>query len=242
MSPHLKRLAAPRVLKIHRKEAKWTFRPSPGAHAAESAIPLATLVRDYLGLCATGREARRIIGAGEIAVDGAVRKDSTFPVGLMDVVTVRQTKTSYRILLERHGWLFPVPIPTEDSTWKLCRVTNKTTVRGGKTQINLHDGRNLLVPKDEHKTGDVLKLSVPAQKVVGALKFAKGTLALVTGGEHSGEIAPIDSVEVKRGPLPNMVVLKAADGREFRTIKEYVFPVGEKTPLVQLPEVTAIAR
>jgi len=44
-----------------------------------------------------------------------------------------------------------------DAEWKLCRIQNKTIVKGKKVQLNLHDGKNKLVEKDEYKTGDVLK-------------------------------------------------------------------------------------
>jgi len=32
MSKHLKRLKAPRTLKLHRKEKKWTIKAMPGPH------------------------------------------------------------------------------------------------------------------------------------------------------------------------------------------------------------------
>lgn len=240
MTKHMKRLAAPRSLQIHRKEAKWTFRSSPGPHPVDRSIPLTTLVRDYLHLTQTGREAKRVIGAGEIEVDGRVRKKPTHPVGLMDIVTVPKLKKSYRIMIDRRGRLVPMPIKAADAKWKFCRVEGKTTVRGGKTQVNLHDGRNILLAKDEYKTGDVLKLSLPDQKVTGAHKFEKGNLAFVTGGAHSGELAPIEAVEVKRGPFPTLVVLKRSDKDTFRTVKEYVFPVGEKTAEVDVPEVSVL--
>ena len=84
---HQKRLSAPKTYKIPRKVSKWVVKPSPGPHNKE-AIPLLVLVRDFLELADTGREARRIISSGEILVDGIVRKDYKFPVGLFDVVTI----------------------------------------------------------------------------------------------------------------------------------------------------------
>lgn len=236
---HMKRIAAPRALSLPRKEKKWVFKPSAGPHPVGRSIPLAVLVRDYMRLCETGREARRIIGAGDVLVDGLARKDHKFPVGLMDVVTVPKTKQAFRILLDHHARLVPVAIPAEEARWKLARVENKTTVKAGKTQINLHDGRNLLLAKDQYKTGDVLKIEVPTQKVLGTHKLAPGSLGLVVGGAHAGEVAPIKGVEIKKGPYPNMVVLSGAGDAEIRTIKDYVFPVGEKTAEIKLPGVKA---
>lgn len=234
---HMKRIAAPRALALPRKEKKWVYKVSPGPHPVDRSIPLAVLVRDFLKLCQTGREARRIIGAGDVLVDGRPEKDHKFPVGLMDIVTVPKAKVAIRLLLDHHARLVPIEVKAEETRFKLARVENKTTVRGGKTQINLHDGRNILLAKDQYKTGDVLKLEVPTQKVLGTHKMAPGTLGLVTAGAHAGEVANIKDIEVKKGPFPNMVLLAAADGREFRTIKDYVFPVGDKAPEIKLPEV-----
>jgi small subunit ribosomal protein S4e len=236
----MKRLAAPRAVRIHRKEKKWTFRSSPGPHPLQRSVPLAVLVREYFKLTETGREAKRVIGAGEVHVDGRAVKEATFPVGLMDVVTIPKLKQSYRILLDHRGRVLPVPIKADEAKWKLVRIENKTTIQGGKTQLNLHDGRNVLIPKDQYKVGDVLKMSLPDQKVVGALKFEKGTLALVTAGAHSGELAPIESVETTRGPHPTQVLLKGSKDASFRTIKDYVFPVGDKKPEITVPEVSAL--
>lgn len=236
---HEKRLAAPRAIHLHRKEKKWSFKAAPGPHPHERSIPLALVVRDYLKLCDTGREARRIIGGGNVLVDGVKRKDHKHPVGLMDVVQVPATKQAFRVLLDRHARLVLAPIPEAEARWKLARVQDKTTVPGGKTQLNLHDGRNILVPKTEYKTGDVLKLEVPTQKVLGAHRFGPGALGLIIDGAHAGQIAPIKAVEVKKGPYPNLVVLAGGDAGEFRTIKDYVFPVGEKQSDIKMPEVTA---
>lgn len=237
---HMKRVAAPRALVLARKEKKWVYRASPGPHPVDRSVPLAVLVRDYLRLCQTGREARRIIGGGEVLVDGRPQRDHKFPVGLMDVVTVPRAKRAIRLLLDHHARLVPVDIKGMEASWKLARVENKTTVRGGRTQINLHDGRNILIPKDQYATGDVLKIEVPTQKVLGLHKLAPGTLALITGGAHAGQVASIKGVEVKKGPYPNMVLLAGREAHEFRTIKDYVFPVGEKASDVRMPEVTPV--
>ncbi|HUR25557.1 MAG TPA: S4 domain-containing protein, partial [Candidatus Thermoplasmatota archaeon] len=86
MSKHLKRLAAPRSWVIPRKTNVYTTKPRPGAHPLERALPLGTVVRDFLKLAATGREAARVIGAGDVTVDGRIVKDAKFAVGFMDVV------------------------------------------------------------------------------------------------------------------------------------------------------------
>ena len=235
MSKHLKRLAAPRTLKLHRKEEKWTIRSSPGPHALEKSIPLGLIVRDYLSLCDTYKETRRIISNGELSVDGTVRKNYKFPCGFMDVISIPKLKKDYRILFDRRGMLTLVDVPSENAEWKLCRIQNKKIVRGNKIQLNLHDGRNIIVKKDEYNTGDVLKFSFSDKKITEVYPFAKGTIAMIIGGSHYGQTANIVDVEVVASSKPNLAKMKGET--EFSTITDYVFPIGKTKPVIVLPEV-----
>ncbi|MGB0653297.1 MAG: 30S ribosomal protein S4e [Thermoplasmatota archaeon] len=230
MSHHLKRLAAPRSWLVPRKTNVYTTKPSPGPHAIAHAVPLATVLRDYLGLAATGREARTAIGAGDILVDGRVVKNSKLPVGFQDVVSVPKLKKAWRCVIDDKARMRFVAVGGKDAAWKLVRVQNKTTVKGGKTQLNLHDGRNLLVKKDDYKTGDVLKLEVPSQTVIGHFPLKEGAEVLVTGGRHAGEIAPIRNLEATRSHKANLVHLADGEGT-FTTVHRYAFPIGEKDNL-----------
>ena len=78
MSKHLKRLNSPRVLKLHKKEKKWTIRASPGPHPIKRSISLGILLRDYFNFCDNYKEAKRIIANGEVLVDGVKRKNHKF--------------------------------------------------------------------------------------------------------------------------------------------------------------------
>jgi small subunit ribosomal protein S4e len=232
MTAHLKRLKAPRTWRIERKVAKWTVKPSPGPHPIERSVPLLLVVRDFLKLADTGKEARKIIGAREILVDGKARRDYKFPCGLMDVISIPKINEHYRVLFDRRGVLRVVKIDEERAKWKLCRIENKTMVKGGKIQLNLHDGRNIIVEENSYKTGDVLKISLPEQEILEVIPMEKGYLAMITGGRHTGQIAKIEEVVVTRSPMPNIIKLEG-----FSTIKPYVFPIGKDKPLVQLPGV-----
>lgn len=229
---HLKRLSAPRSWQIERKVAKWAVKPACGPHGVDEAIPLLNVVRDYLGIADNAREAKKLISGRKILVDGKARRDYKFPCGLMDVITILPTNENYRVLVDSRGVLRIVKIDEEAAKWKLCRIENKTTVRGGKTQLNLHDGRNMIA-SGEYKTGDVLKISIPKQEIIEHIPLAEGYLALIIGGSHIGEIGKIKKLIVTRSPLPNIVELE-----NFSTIKDYVFPVGKDEPLITLPRVS----
>jgi len=235
MSKHMKRLNAPRALKIHRKEKTWTVRPAPGPHPIEESIPIGLIVRDYLHLADTQKEAKRIISSGEILVDGKIRKDYQFPCGLMDVVSIPKIKKDYRILFDKRGKLTFVEIQSKDATWKLCRIENKTIIKGKQIQLNLHDGQNTIIKKDEYKTGDVLKINFKDKKIIETFKFDKGTVSMIIGGSHIGEIANIEDTEIITSSKPNLAKMKGTSS--FSTLQEYVFPIGKNKPIIEIPEV-----
>jgi len=238
MTNHLKRLASPRAWKIHKKSSTWVPKPNPGAHAADKSIPVGLLLRDYLSVVDSMGEAKRIVGNREILVDGRVARSHKTPVGLMDVLSIPKMEKSYRVVLDHHGRVVLSEIPAAQAAWKLCRIENKTTVSGGRTQLNLHDGRNVIVKETNYKTGDVVKVSLPDQKIVGHYAFGKGMTAFITGGAHVGEFAKVEDVEVIRSPRPNLVNLTAGS-ETYSTVKPYVFLVGKDRPEITLPEVNA---
>jgi small subunit ribosomal protein S4e len=189
-----------------------------------------------LKVCASAREARHILNDRGVRVDGRVVTDPKFPVGLMDVLSLQETKAHFRMLVNTRGRMALVPIEGGDATWKLCRIEDKTTVRGGKMQLNLHDGRNVLLPNDAYKTGATLKVHVPDQKVVEAYELGKGAPVLVTGGQHVGQIAHVLEVQRTRNPRANTVTFTEG----FSTDAGKVFVVGKEAPSIRMPEAPAI--
>jgi len=235
MSKHLKRLNAPKSLRLHRKEGKWTVKPSPGPHPIQGAIPLGLAVRDYLSLCDTLREAKRAIANGEILVDMVKRKDYKFPCGFMDIISIPKMKKHYRILFDQSGKLTFVPISSKETEWKLCRIEGKTIVKGKQTQLNLHDGKNKFVKKDEYKVGDVLRLSLKDKKINEVYPLVKGSISMIIGGSHIGQMADVQDLEIIPSSKSNIAKMKGTN--EFSTHREYVFPIGKTKPAISLPEV-----
>ncbi|MDR2966774.1 MAG: 30S ribosomal protein S4e [Methanobacteriaceae archaeon] len=231
---HLKRYKAPKNWPIHPKEAKWTVKPAPGPHAIEKSLSLLIVVRDILKLADNSREAKKIIKTGKIWVDGRARKDYKFPVGFMDVIEIPKTGEVYRVLPDKKGRLITHPIPKENVNFKLCKIRNKTTIKKGKTQLNLHDGRNLIVD-DSFSVGDILHLKVPDQDVNDTLKFEEGAMVLVTGGKHIGEIGNITEININYSSNPNTVVIENNKKDSFITLKDYAFVIGKDEPVISLP-------
>ncbi len=234
MTFRLKRGAAPKSWTVPRKGTKWVKRPAPGPHAQNESIPLLLVLRDLRRLATSTREARQLVNSGSVRVDGKVVKDLARGIGLLDVVSfAAPLNEHFRLLKDRRGKLTLLPIPSTEASVKLGRVRFKHAVRGGKVEVTLHDGRNLLVPASTpYKVGDSLKLELPGQKVVGHLPLAAGQLVYVAGGSHVGEVARVERIEVLNSPQPNRVHFKEG----FSTVKEYVFVIGDTAPQITLPE------
>lgn len=240
---HLKRLAAPGFWPIHKKEKVWTVKPSPGPHPSDRSIPLLVVVRDLLGLAKTSNEASIIISEGRIKVDGKVRRDKKFPVGLMDVVEIPDLKKFFRVIPSTHRVFAFQPISEEEKMFKLCRIENRTTVKKGKIQLNLHDGKNILLNPEEafgdgYKVLDVLKVSLPENKIIEHLKFEEDMYAIIIGGKNTGKhgvIVDIEKTPYKKRKLKT-VKLRGKDGVEYNTIPDYVFVIGKENPMISLVE------
>ena len=236
MSNQMKRLTAPRSWPLKRKITVWVTKQSPGPHAIENSMPAAIVLRDMLKVCDTAKEAKRIIGNREIFVDGKPIRSNKMPIGFMDVVSIPKINANYRMLLTDKGKLTLVKISDAEAKWKLCRLQNKTTVTGGKTQLNLHDGRNIVLAKNEYRTGDVLKLDLAEKKISSSYPLAPGSLAMIVEGPHAGRTAVISECIEMRGPSPNVV--KFEDGTE--TVRDHVFVIGVKKSAIELPEASAL--
>ena len=225
-SPHLKRIAASRYVPIARKSFVWLSKPMPGTHSAGESVALITLLKDVLKIADNSREAKRIIRSGGVLVDGRAVKRERFPIGLMDVVSIPAMKKYCRVVVDSHGRMRLSDINEGSASFKLCKVQRKGNVRGKKTQIGLHDGRNLLYAQDVH-VGDTIKLAVPAQNVLGVMKLADNAKCLITKGKHAGKLAVVEKIHPRTSRREAEATLKT-DGSEFTTVKKYLFVVGDE--------------
>ena len=225
-SPHLKRLAAPKFAHVARKEFVWLAKPMPGTHSAGESVALVTLVRDVLHIADNSREAKKIIRSGDVLVDGRAVKRERFPVGLMDVVSMPKMGKHYRVTVDGHERAKLVEIPEQKAKFKLCKVERKGQLRGNRTQVGLHDGRNI-IGGNELKIGDTVKLGMPGQKILEAMKLQPDAKCLITKGKHAGQIANVSKIHPRTSRRAAEVTMKG-NGGEFITVKKYLFVVGDE--------------
>jgi small subunit ribosomal protein S4e len=85
---------------------------------------------------------------------------------------------------------------------------------------------------NEYRTKDSLILSVPDKEVIKHLQFKVGNLAMVVGGQHSGEIGKIKEIREVKSSRHNTVTISGE--KEFETIENYVIVIGEDRPEIRL--------
>jgi small subunit ribosomal protein S4e len=204
-----------------------------------TSVPLLLIVRDVLALARTRREAQMMVSEGHLKVDGKTRKRDDFAVGLMDVIEVPALEKAYRVLPTPYRVLRLHGITGDETGFKLCKVTNKVSVKGGHTQLNLHDGRNILLTasdtvQNDVATRDVLKIAVPTNEILDRIKFERGILAIVSSGKNVGRWGEVVSAPTGKSRHTPTVTLQDSEGQSFETVIDYVFPVGKGIPWVSL--------
>ena len=227
---HLKRINAPPSWPIKRKTTKWITRPTPGPHPLAQAMPLTFVLREMLGVAKTLHEVKSILHGKKVLVNKTVRTDRKFPIGLMDVLEIPDLEQAYRVVLTPRGKFTLIPVEKAEAKVKPCRIAGKTILAGKKVQLNLSDGRTLLVDKDAYKVNDTLLIDLEkwntektkAKAITKHLKLEEGARIYLTDGTHVGTVGTVDSI-TPAFPTP-FVTVTAKDAR-FETPKRFAFVI-----------------
>jgi small subunit ribosomal protein S4e len=228
----LKRQMAPAFWQIPRKEKRFALSSSPGAHPISRSYPLGIVLRDLLKAANTMHEAKKVVTGGEIKVDGVARYDIHFPIGLMDVLEIPAMSKVYRMVPRGGIIVTPLEVSKEEGAFKLCKVTRKTTVSGGKLQYGFHDGRTLLSDQKVN-VNDTCVMGIPEQKIINIAKLEKGCTVLVISGDNAGIVGTIDDVRAGTFILPKRVLVGFKD-RKVEMPVDMVMAVGADKPLIKL--------
>ncbi|MBR9700853.1 hypothetical protein GOV11_03230 [Candidatus Woesearchaeota archaeon] len=222
---HLKRKTAPNTWPIPKKTTKFIMRPRPSGHTMEFTLPVTVVLREILGLVQTARQVRAVLKENEVMVNGVRIHQGDAPVGFMDILTVG--KVSYRVALNEKNLLTVTPVKKgEDIT--LQRIKGKTSLKGGKIQLNCFGGMNLIVPKNNYKVGDTIALDMK-RKITAHYALGQGTPVLVIGGNHTGKIGMVKEFDDSTSSV-NITVGKDT----IRTAKQYAFALGKDKPVITL--------
>jgi small subunit ribosomal protein S4e len=231
MSDHLKRLRAPDSWHIAKKTNKFITKTVPGPHNA-NAMPVAVWLRDHMGYVRNLKEAKQVLAQRDVMVNGRPCRDPRMGIGIFDIISLPKIGKHYRILRDKKGRHKTIEIDAESAKTRLAKIRGKTVVPGGKVQLNLRYGANIIAD-DRYKPGDSVVISlIPEERfaIIDHFPFAVGNMAMITGGRHSGKIARITGIHVVSGSVPNRISLVDTAGMAFDTIPDYIYMVGRETP------------
>jgi small subunit ribosomal protein S4e len=231
MSDHLKRLNAPDSWHITKKITKFVAKTAPGPHNA-NAMPVAVWLRDQQGIARTMKEVKQILKQKDVLINGRPARDPKMGIGIFDVIALPRIGKYYQIIRDVKGRHKTVEIDAESAQMRLCKIENKTTVTGGKVQLNLRYGANILAD-NTYKSNDSVVISLNPEdrfKILEHYPFATGNMATIIGGKHSGKVARIVEIIKTPGSVPNKVILEDEKTKEkFDTIAPYIYMIGKET-------------
>ena len=234
MSDHLKRLKAPDSWHITKKTNKFITKTSAGPHNA-NALPVAVWLRDRMGFARNMKEVKQILSQGDLIINGRPCRDPKMGIGTFDIVALPKIKKYYRIQRDEHGRHASVDISADDAKIRLSKVKNKTIISGGRVQLNLRFGANVIAD-NTYKPEDTVVLSLEPEsrfKIIDHYPFAQGNVAMVIGGRHSGKVARIIEIIKTTGSVPNRVLLEDIETKgTFDTIAPYIYMIGREKPAI----------
>ena len=231
-SKKLKRQMAPNFWGITRKDKRFVITVKSGPHPKKSSIPTAVFLRDTLKLVSTLREAKSTIYDGKVTVDGIKRKSLHYGIGLMDVIELEGISDIHRLVPQDSQILKPIKIEDSEKSKKLVKVTSKTTIRNGKTQIGFHDGRSLISDTSVN-VGDSCLMQIPEQKILEVIKLEKGSQVIITQGVNAGQIGSIEDIKEGTFMLPKRVLIALGE-RKIEIPTTLVMLVGKNKPVIQI--------
>jgi small subunit ribosomal protein S4e len=214
---HLKARSAPRTWNIPRKENTFITRPNPGSQKLEMSFPLGNLLKN-IGLGETTKEINYILRANPVLVNGVRRWDVRYNVGFQDVVSIPDAKKHVVLTLDEQGRLAAENVDEKHTSAKLAQVRGTSTVKGGKLQLHLSDGRNVLVEKPV-KAGSTVTVSIPESKIKSVHAVEAKAHVILTSGKHRGSRGTIEAIDGE------FVTVKTKEG-SISTKKSYAFVLG----------------
>lgn len=231
-SKKLKRQMAPLFWGITRKDKRFVVTVKPGGHKKDVSVPTAVFVRDTLKLSNTLRESKSVIYGGKIKIDGITRKSLHHGIGLMDVVELDGVSEIYRMVPKDLTVLKPIVINSSEKSKKLLKVTRKVTIKGKKTQLGFHDGRNL-ISDTKVNVGDTCLVQVPEIKILDVIKLEKGSQVIVTSGVNAGKMGKVSEMREGTFVLPRRALIDI-DERQIEIPSDSIMAVGKDRPVIQI--------
>lgn len=227
-----KSISAPKTFPTKKKERKYVINPNPGPHPKSECIPLGVIIRDILPYAETLKEARQILNNSEVLVDGKVKKDYKYPVGIFDVIEFPKIGRSLRVIPTKDGFKL-IEISEKEKDKKLCKIISKTSIKRDQIQFNLSDGKNIL--GGSGSPNDSLLINLEEMEMENSFERKRGNTVIITRGKNRGKLGKIIDIEIVKGSGLNRILIEVEDS-EIDVPEDMVFIVGEDEPAIKVME------
>jgi len=184
---HLTRAESTKKLPIPRKGTKYLARPS--SHVKTS-VSVLFAVRDMLKLARTAKEVNSMIHHKQLKLNGREVKDPRESIKLFNVL---EAGKHYILSLTKNG---KFKLDESKEKERLLKVIGKKILNHKKTQINFHDGSNVL-SEEKIKMGDSVYLDFSG-KIKKTVSLSAGKKCSIVSGKYIGQTGKIESVEGKK--------------------------------------------
>jgi small subunit ribosomal protein S4e len=215
-SGYIKRLNAPKYFAIHRKEHKYIIKQNPGRHSLAKSIAL-TVAVDKLGLAIDRPEAKKLIKAGLVMVNGKKILDPRFPIGLNDVVLANSEE--HMVGINQRG---QITLEKAEKGKQVYKVIGKFKYSGNSVMLRLHDG-SIVKANADAKTDD--SVTVANGKVSKVIKFGPGSKCEIIDGVHVGKSGKIKDVMAGNMHKTKSVIVEQSSGGKFETLVKNIIVV-----------------
>lgn len=181
---HTKKSNMPTTWPVARKTRTARFIAVP-QHAKTTALNLLFVMRDILGIAKTKKEAKKILHQGDVKVNNKVRKEETFPVQILDTISLEKSDNYYRLEIVNRKF-FLKEIKKNETSTKIVKISGKKFLSKDKVQMNLEDGTNL-ISKEKFSLGDSVILNSEKNTIDKILPLKEKAKVEIISGKHAGE-------------------------------------------------------
>ncbi len=207
---HIKRKSAPVIWGVPRKGTKYLVRSS---HEVYNGIPLIIVLRDLLKQVENTKEAKKVIADKKIQINSKEIRDLKYPVMIFDSLSFPQSNKHFRAVIKNKRVSF-IEINESQSKKRVYRILNKKVLKNKKIQLNLDNGKNILVDK-KFDVGDFVIFDNKANKILEAIKVKVGLEMVAVEGKHLGKTGFIQSIE-ESGEKKILNLKNKKTGEEFQ--------------------------
>jgi small subunit ribosomal protein S4e len=219
---HIKKSMMPKTWPVPRKSKRKRYIAVP-THAKNRSITLLYLLRDILKIANTRRELKKILQNGDVMVNEIVRKEDTFPIQVLDTISLEKIKRYYRLEIVNQKFQ-PIEISKKEAGEKIVKIIGKKTLTNENVQMNLEDGSNFLT-KEPFSVGDSALVNQKSKKILKLLPLKVGAKVEVSRGKHSGKKGKLVGIETFRRNKGYKIKLDEQDNEVVLPYKT-VFVIG----------------